>query len=241
MVYQIGDTLSIRVYLDDVSYFQDMTISYLKDDLLVTCGHCLPENSKLWFGHTIYTSGFETDNEGEEIGVVKIYPSLLHLFSGKFNNMEVRLNRDRLVEKTKLYLVNNGVKVPGKILANIRNQIRTGPITLNNLTIYHSVNKLNCPYFLVYGIRENKDQKTNERLINETRTVFNINPKQYDNIMTYTLSLPNYSGSPWLQRSGSYCSHVGIHIGKTIGYAVTGKTLRISEVAYLKPIIYHKQ
>ena len=236
-MYQVGDTLKIQVYLPDISYTSEMTISYLEGDILITCGHCLPENSALSFGKIIYTSGFDNEREGDEMGLVKIDLNSISLFTNLLDNKPIRLNNKILRDDTKLYLVNNGLKIPGRVLSYVNRPLAPGPINRHGWNINHQINKLSEPYLLAYGINKNTDKEIETRLIKEVVQIFKVVPEQFHNIYTYQISLPSFSGSPWLQKSGKYWRHVGIHIGKTIGYRILNGDLHISDIAYLKPII----
>ena len=48
-MYNIGDKIKIDICLPDLCYTDDMMISYIVGNFIITCGHCLPVNSKIKF------------------------------------------------------------------------------------------------------------------------------------------------------------------------------------------------
>ena len=78
-----GDKISIRVILPDISYIDNLVISYIAGDKILTCGHCLPKNSKLNIGDIIFTSGFDIPGEEKEIGLIRIKPDFVTNFINK--------------------------------------------------------------------------------------------------------------------------------------------------------------
>ena len=72
-MYKIGDKFNISVRLDDSTiYDQDLIISYAFANIIITCGHCLPSNAIIPNGKILYTSGFDTPTENEEIGIMQL-------------------------------------------------------------------------------------------------------------------------------------------------------------------------
>ena len=71
-MYQIGDVLQIKVIGNDFRYIDNLVITFNYNRILVSCGHCLPNNAKISFGKIIYTSGFDNSNEGKEISLIAL-------------------------------------------------------------------------------------------------------------------------------------------------------------------------
>ena len=74
-MYKIGDEFNIKVKIDnDTILDQTLIISYAFDNIIMTCGHCLPSNSIITNGKILYTSGYQTnsDSESEEIGFIQL-------------------------------------------------------------------------------------------------------------------------------------------------------------------------
>ena len=57
-MYQIGDLLPIEVIGNNFKYNDNLVITYNYKGILISCGHCLPNNSKISFGKIIYTFEF---------------------------------------------------------------------------------------------------------------------------------------------------------------------------------------
>ena len=78
-MYKIGDEFNIKVKIDnDTILDQTLIISYAFDNIIMTCGHCLPSNSIITNGKILYTSGYQTnsdsdsESESEEIGFIQL-------------------------------------------------------------------------------------------------------------------------------------------------------------------------
>ncbi len=105
-MYKIGDKFDISVRIDpDTIINQDLIITYVFSNIIITCGHCLPENAIVPNGKILYTSGFDNPDENQEIGIIEI------------NNMNLRPEY-KLLEKRKLnklirknYLCSNSIKL----------------------------------------------------------------------------------------------------------------------------------
>ena len=49
-----GDSVDITVNMGSYKYKSSLVISYIKNDKLITCGHCLPKNAQLDFGKVVF-------------------------------------------------------------------------------------------------------------------------------------------------------------------------------------------
>ena len=214
-----GDKIEITVDMKDFKINTDLVISLIKDNKLITCGHCLPENAILSFGKIIYTSGFDNPNEKYEIGIIKIFDKMKQSFSNKIHNKVLNLNKKKLELNTKIFNYCNRKKIFGRIISINKNN-------LNGWHFHHAITKLTKPYYLVVGLKSTID----EELSDSIKKNFKINSK---NKFVYKLTTSGYSGSPWIYESNGKLYHIGIHIGKTTG-SFNGK---LYEIAYVKPLI----
>ena len=129
--FQIGDNLDIVYLVNGIKINDKMTVTFIKDNLIYTCGHCFPQNAKTKYGNVIYTSGFDTPNENEEIAIIKIKQKYLSYFK-------------------RLPILNNKKTYNGYIIHYVNKKLKKGWIQINdNYKINHMIDKLNFPYYLV--------------------------------------------------------------------------------------------
>lgn len=235
-MYNIGDKIKIDICLPDLCYTDDMMISYIVGNFIITCGHCLPENSKIKFGNILYTSGFDNPEESKEIAIIEITPKYLHLFDKRLNNRDVIINDRRLSYNEDIFLVNSCQRINAKILGYIDKELNTGINSIYKWTINHAINKLMTPFILAYGTNLSLNDEINKYLKKEVKKKFNINVNEFGEVDVYLVSKPSYSGSPWLLDNKVNYKHIGIHIGKTLGIYIDGNNLSIHEIAYIRPI-----
>ena len=69
---QIGDKIKIYYFIDNTRIEDYATITFIDNNIIYTCGHCFPKSSNTDFGKLIYSSGFDTPNEGDELAMIKI-------------------------------------------------------------------------------------------------------------------------------------------------------------------------
>ena len=144
--FQIGDNLDIVYLVNGIKINDKMTVTFIKDNLIYTCGHCFPQNAKTKYGNVIYTSGFDTPNENEEIAIIKIKQKYLSYFKRLpvLNNFIL----DTLNRKT--ILLNNKKTYNGYIIHYVNKKLKKGWIQINdNYKINHMIDKLKFPYYLV--------------------------------------------------------------------------------------------
>lgn len=48
------------------------TITHCHNGYLYTCGHCFPAHAKTIYGDLLYSSGFDTPSEANEIAIIKL-------------------------------------------------------------------------------------------------------------------------------------------------------------------------
>lgn len=79
-------TFSSKIHYQTIYNIHDtLIISFFINNIIFTCGHCLPEqvtfnNKKL---SILYTSGFDNKDEGLELGIIKT--NNISLLSNPFN------------------------------------------------------------------------------------------------------------------------------------------------------------
>lgn len=231
-----GDKIEITIILSDTKLKDNLIISYIEKDKIITCGHCLPPNSKLDIGNIIYTSGFDIPGEEEELGLIRIKSEYINNYKNEIDNKQIKLNDGILEYNTPIFNYYNRKKIYGKIL-NYQKEVLIKGFNFINSWIYdHQINKLQTPYYLIKGCT-----KTNDSLIYRTaKDIFSeyifADISFYENKI-FKLTKQGYSGSPWIKEDKDIMIHIGIHIGKTIGiFAINNKVIEISEIAYVKPI-----
>ena len=84
-MYIIGDKLKIKYQVlvdqkEEIELEGTVVITYFDGKKLYTCGHCFPKNATLIYGDLIYSSGFDTPTEEQEIAIIEIKPNYLSLF-----------------------------------------------------------------------------------------------------------------------------------------------------------------
>jgi len=212
-----GDVIEIKVNMGDYSYKSDLVISYIKDDKIVTCGHCLPKNSIIDFGEIIYTTGFDNPKEKYEIGLIKVNKNKKNIVN-KINGKQLKLLKKNLKLCTSVFNFYKRGRIDGFIIGyDVDN--------LNNWKFDHQITKLSKPYYLIAGCHFIKDIE----LSNNIKKKFNI---QLNDNKVAKLTKSGYSGSPWIYEENNKLYHIGIHIGKTIGV----HNNKMYEIAYVKQI-----
>ena len=218
--YNPGDIIDISVNMGDYNYKTNLVISYIKNNKIITCGHCLPKNTNLDFGKIIYTSGFDNPSEKYELGIIKINKNKSQYFQNIIDGYNVKLmnKNNKLPLNTKVFNFYNRNKIYGKIIG----------YDIDNLYDWyfdHQITKLSKPYYLIAGSHFIKDIKQS----NYIKKKFGI---KIDDNNVAKLTTSGYSGSPWLYKNKDNIFHIGIHIGKTIGVYKN----KMYEIAYVKQI-----
>ena len=76
--FQIGDDLDIYYFINlsvgdvNTKIKDKATITFIKDNLIYTCGHCFPKNALTNYGTLVYSSGFDSPTENDELAIIKI-------------------------------------------------------------------------------------------------------------------------------------------------------------------------
>lgn len=122
-----------------------MTITYYKDGFLYTCGHCFPKNAYTEYGDLVYSSGFDTKTEGQEIAIIKIIKE----HQKKFKYFDI-INKPINPKRYQLtIMINNNILHYGKILKKIKKKLNSGWVTFDKFKVNHQITKLDPPYYLV--------------------------------------------------------------------------------------------
>jgi len=237
---EIGDIINIKIKLDDISFDQTLTITYIINDLILTCGHCLPSNALIDNGKILYTSGFDTIDEGLELGIIQM--------NYKLNNSEYKLlkkinfrkiNNIKLIhQKNKYSLINLHIYDSLKFKNLEMNKLNRIDKTefyfmhginklISNKNILHDVFNLDN-IGLAYSEEKYKSINTELMTINKIAENYNLTIKT-DKI--YYLTEPSYSGSPIIYNN--YL--IGYHVGSTLGFII-----KLNCIVWIGKIIYYK-
>lgn len=219
--YYLGDSIKIKVNMNEYSYDDNMVISYISNDKIITCGHCLPINSSSDIGKIIYSSGFDNKNEGNEIGIMKINDRTL--FSNRIDDKIVKLLPNNFISnllKKEVFNYYKRSKIYGEVIGIINSENDLLKIEWN---LDNPITKLKMPYILIsskifeFDYDQIKDLKKRYKIIGSK---------------IGKLTKSGYSGSPWIININKKLYLIGIHIGKTIG--VHKKYNIPSEIAYVR-------
>ena len=142
---QMGDKIDIFYSIDKTKILDHASITYLDKDMLYTCGHCFPKNAKTNYGKLIYSSGFDTNSEKEEIAIIKIRKDKLPYFKN------INIKNDYYHENNiNTILINNREAYQGKIIMKVENNLKPGWQNINEkISLNHQITKLEPPYYLI--------------------------------------------------------------------------------------------
>lgn len=155
MKFKLGDKINIKYNLNDITIDGLATITYIENDLLYTCGHCFPKNASTIFGDLIYSSGFDTKSESQEIAIIKIKKNKLNFFS----NFKLSNNFNYNKNCNTVLMINNNKVFIGKIITKIDSKFERKNwqnIPNTDYTINHQIDKLDTPFFLIEHQFESK-------------------------------------------------------------------------------------
>ena len=152
-----GDKIEITIILSDTKLKDNLIISDIEKDKIITCGHCLPPNSKLDIGNIIYTSGFDIPGEEEELGLIRIKSEYINNYKNEIDNKQIKLNDGILEYNTPIFNYYNRKKIYGKILNYQKEVLIKGFNFINSLIYDHQINKLQTPYYLIKGCTKTND------------------------------------------------------------------------------------
>jgi hypothetical protein len=95
MSYGFGSKIPYQTIFNIQDSF---VVSFIINNLIFTCGHCLPKQIDIYDKNLslLYTSGFDNDNEGIELGIIKSNNNLILLnpFGIKLTLKKLSLNYD---------------------------------------------------------------------------------------------------------------------------------------------------
>lgn len=232
-----GDIIKINVDVDNIGLLKhEMVVSFIDNDKIITCGHCLPKNTKLSFGKIIYTSGFDNEDESKEIGIIKINSDKKKMFLNEIDGIKIeRLFRTLSNGMLVFNFYNRNYKF-GTVLKYTTSRMNKGYNFIEDWIIDNQITKLNVPYYIILGSDVPSDTSIYN---NAVQTFKSYKFKNFESYIgkIYKMTSHGYSGSPWLVELGSKIFHFGIHIGKVLGVRTrNNKVLEIAEFAYVKPI-----
>jgi hypothetical protein len=247
-MYSIGSLIDYKTIYD---IRDKIVISFIINDLLFTCGHCLPQD--LIFDDNdlslIYTSGFDNKDENIELGIIKIND--INKLSNPYN---IKLTKKTNIETyEQIKLLNNDIFYNAINLITLSHNdikdLKAGQVKIClddilELHLDHQITKISSNKLLFDKINlvnvllyiSSKNSLFGKRNINQNDTK-NIN-FDIDTDIYYNLTKPSFSGSPLINNENII---IGYHIGSTFGYIVnklTNKVTWIGRVGYTKKIIF---
>jgi len=236
MTYTFGSKIKYTTIYDITDY---LTISFFIGNIIVTCGHCLPEIVKFDDPDLklLYTSGFDTPTEGIELGFIECSKPKL---SNPFN---IILKKNQKMISNVIHLINDGSKYECHHLITLNKTQFTNVIKLNNgnlLYFYHYITKISLDdnkfsdliksdqIILYKSDHYNRKIRTKEL---EKMKDFKIETDKY-----HYLTKPSFSGSPLINNKNEF---IGYHIGSTMGFMVNpfiNSIYWVGNIAYCKRI-----
>ena len=248
--YKVGDEFNIKVKVDqNIIIDQTLIITYAFSNIIITCGHCLPSNSEIPNGKIMYTSGYQTPSESEEIGFIMLKSDI------DIKPEYYLLKKQQLLDLLSLYNLTNQINFA---LINRLETYQINPIKFFNQTEFQN-------------LKLNQTNKTNEffwthaisKIITESGKLFDLfdmsmigiayseakcqilkskrirlMEKEFGyKILTnifYSLTEPSYSGSPIVCLNNK--SIIGYHLGSTTAYKLNNK----NQIIWLGKIMYFK-
>lgn len=207
-------------------------ISLIINNLIFTCGHCLPENAMFDDNNLelLYTSSFDNKDENIELGIIKIKSR--SFIENKFNirltknNICLRVNDPlKLINNNNIYSVNFLCELNFTLFNRLDN-FKWNSIKLEDDSILwfnHQITKI-CSDKLLFdkidlsNIILYKSDEKNKSF--PTKDLYNIIEKlgfkMEHNLLFNYLTEPSFSGSPIIYNN--YC--IGYHIGSVDGLIV---------------------
>lgn len=150
--FQIGDDLDIYYFINlsvgdvNTKIKDKATITFIKDNLIYTCGHCFPKNALTNYGTLVYSSGFDSPTENDELAIIKIDDNKLNMF----RRLNILNDYKHQNDNIKTILLNNRKEFQGLVIKKINKKLEKGWQKINNkYSINHQITKLNEPYYLV--------------------------------------------------------------------------------------------
>ncbi len=246
-MYDYGSKISYKTIYD---IKDNLNISFIINNLIFTCGHCLPENVIFDDNNLelLYTSGFDNNNENIELGIIKIKSK--KFIENKFN---IKLTKNIICLKINnpLKLINNNIVYSANFICelnskffNLLNNFKWNSINLeDNSTLWfnHQITKI-CSDKLLFdkidlsNIILYKSDEKNKSIPNDLYKIiehhgFKIN----NNLLFNYLTEPSFSGSPII--FNNYC--IGYHIGSVDGLIIKENTvIWIGKICYCKKLIF---
>jgi hypothetical protein len=266
-MYKTGDKFNIRVRLDDSTTFeQDLIISYAFSNIIITCGHCLPSNAIIPNGKILYTSGFDTPTENQEIGLIQLNPDI---------NIKPQY---KLTKTTYLNYLINSNQILNKQLYMI-NQSKSYDLNLIKIFDYESFNLLKFNQLNMVQLFDENQIPTNyyfihsiDKILSKSNDLFNIfniskvgiaiskaKAKPLDNSdlklikqiaqqnnwilesdIVYYVSEPSFSGSPIIIKGSNKDYFMGYHfMGYHLG-STLGFKVKSNQIIKIYKFIYFK-
>jgi len=237
-MYKIGDLFNIKVKIDDFTIIDDtLVITYIIRDIIITCGHCLPPNAIIPGGKILFTSGFDTDYESEELGIIQL--NEIHEMNPKFKLL--RTDYDILSPSKELFLLHQSQFDIIKPIQTFNFEQLTN-LQFNELNFtngfywFHSIDKLINKksklrhLFDLSTVCIAYSEAKTKPIESEMKTIMKLGLELTTDKIFY-LTEPSYSGSPIVDKN--YI--IGYHLGSTLGFKI-----RDSKIYWIGKLIYFK-
>ena len=127
-----GDTIKIFYTIDQWQVEDTTTITHFDGHYLYTCGHCFSNNAKTEYGKLLFTSGFDTVNEGLETAIIEVYPQ----YRSSFNIPNVIVKQIVPIKNKPVYMIYKGNKIHGTIADQ-------------SIQLKNPITKISSPFYLV--------------------------------------------------------------------------------------------
>ena len=245
--YTFGSKINYQTIFD---INDTLTISFFINNVIFTCGHCLPKQIKFDDPKLslIYTSGFDTNEEAIELGIIKTNnsQSLTNPYNIKLSLKQLCFSYDDL-----LYLIHDNIKYSCNYLLTLKNvqfnnliKFQLNKIKLcDQYTLYfdHQITKLSLNSIYLDLIKMDKiilyksNHYTKDIDVKYLNLINNLGFNIKTNIFYY-LTKPSFSGSPIINCDNIF---IGYHIGSTFGFILDeldGQVCWIGKIGYCRMI-----
>jgi hypothetical protein len=262
-MYKIGDEFNIKVKIDnDTILDQTLIISFAFDNIIITCGHCLPSNSIITNGKILYTSGYQTnsDSESEEIGFIQLNDPNINLRPNynllRPKSFEIFRQISKLsINKPQIQLINRSKYYDLKLIKLFNydsfNQLKFNQINqTDDIYWLHAINRIiENPYktksklstlfdmsFIGIAYPVNSISNQSVLSINDAGLTKSKLEKEFGyKIITnefHSITRPSFSGSPIIYKN----DFIGYHLGSTMAYKLNSS----NQIYWLGKVIYFK-
>jgi hypothetical protein len=249
-MYNIGDLFYIKVKIDESTIIDEtLVITYILGDIILTCGHCLPQNAIIPNGKVLFTSGFDNPSESDEIGIILLNKPVVT--KNKYYLLKSNNTYNVLSQHKQFFLLNQSKLLPIKPIYTFNlsdlSQLQFNRLNFTNGFFWlHSINKLINPnsslkdlfdlskVCIAYSEAKTKSIETEIKTISQIAKTYGL---QITTDKIFYLTEPSYSGSPIIEKN----KVIGYHLGSTLGFKMNNKMIYwIGKIIYFKLIQIHQ-